>query len=555
MKHISEIPLNTVAPVSSIREMLSRAGREAADTCAFRYLSGDTVKDVSYRDFIRDVYALGAALHERGLSAAHIALIGENSYPWVTVYLAMLAGAGVFVPIDRELPPKDIAHLLRHSDSETVFYSAAYAATVEQLAPELTHTRFFIQIPQAGKKEPPLPRDARFLSYTALLHRGHELTERGYTGYATLQPDRTELRMIAYTSGTTGLAKGVMLSEQNLCASVYNGLRAAQVYSVYLSILPYHHLYEAVCGLLVAIHHHSTVCINDDTSHTMKNFARFQPEYAYVVPAYAEEFYRRIWTNAQKTGREKNFATLIQTSNALRKAGIDMRASFFSSIREAFGGRLKKLVCGGAPMRPELGQFFEDIGVPLYNGYGATECAPLISVNRDGYNDPATVGAPLPCYELRLTDVGEDGEGEICLRGDTVMMGYYNDPVRTAEALREGGWFFTGDYGKLRADGLLCITGRKKNIIVLSNGKKIYPEELEGYMRSIPYVREAIIYSPLNELGNATSLHAEVALDAQKLAEMGITQPAAALRRDVTRTFAALPLYKQISKIIIQEKS
>ena len=552
MKRASDFPLYDVTPFGSIREMLSLAAEEAASKNAFRFSVGSTVEDITYRHFVDDVYALGAALHELGLTDRHVAQIGENSYRYITVYLTMIASCGVYMPIDKDLPEEDILHLLRHSDSSAVFYTEKYSDLMHRNADALPGIRNFILVEPYGSDAAAEDSDPRFLSYTRLLAHGYDLVSSGYTGYAELTPDPAAMRMLVYTSGTTGIAKGVMLSEHNLVSSVYYGLQVSGVYDSCLSVLPYHHTYEAVSGLLVGIHHHSTICINENLKTVMKNFALFQPEYIYLVPAFVEEFYRRIWATAKKSGKDKALHALIKTSNAMRKTGIDMRKTFFASIREAFGGKLIKIVCGGAPIRPELGEFFDAIGINLINGYGITECSPLVSANRDNFNDPATVGVVLPCCQVKFDDVTEDGDGEICVKGDIVMMGYYKDPERTAEVLEPDGWFHTGDYGRMNEAEQLIITGRKKNIIVLSNGKNIYPEELEGYIQGIPYVKEVIVYGAKNELGNETALNAEVFLNDEKLEELRITDPAETLKHDVAKACAKLPAYKRISKIIIR---
>jgi len=272
------------------------------------------------------------------------------------------------------------------------------------------------------------------------------------------------------------------------------------------------------------------------------------------VPAFAEVFYRKIWSTAAKTGKEAGLKALIKTSNGMRKMGVDLRKKFFKTIHESFGGNLRKIVCGGAPIRPEVGEFFDSIGIDLINGYGITECSPLVAANRDYFNDWNTVGSPLPCIELKFDDVTPEGIGEICVKGDIVMLGYYKQPEATKDVLTEDGWFSTGDYGMMNERGQLIITGRKKNIIVLANGKNIYPEEIENYIQNIPYVKEVVVYSLRNEHGEETKLCAEIFLNEEKVQEMGITDPAASLKKDVAQATSTLPSYKAISKIVIRQK-
>ncbi len=562
MKELKNYPLYEVTPVHSVRELLKIAEDEAADKIAFRYRAdADNIHDITYREFIRDVRALGSALTERGLIGDHIAQIGENSYRWIVLYLAQLAGDGVYVPVDRDLPEPDILNIVNHSDSTVLFYTPKYDDIVRQNADgALSRVKLFVRVvndDNASEEEcraPYFEDNPRFASYRDLMARGYELLDSGYEYYDSHVSGEYDLKMIVYTSGTTGMAKGVMLSEHNLISIVYYGLQVSTVYETCLSVLPYHHTYEAVAGLLVSLHHHSTICINENLSAVLKNMQTYKPDYIYLVPAFAEVFYRKIWSTAQKSGKEKGLKTLIKTSNGMRKIGIDARRKLFHTIHESFGGNLRKIVCGGAPIRPEIGEFFDAIGIDLINGYGITECSPLVAANRDYFNDWNTVGSVLPCCELRFDDVTPEGIGEICVKGDIVMLGYYKQPEATKEVLTEDGWFSTGDYGRMNEREQLLITGRKKNIIVLANGKNIYPEEIENYIQSIPYVKEVVVYSLKNEHGEETKLCAEVFLNQERVEEMSITDPAEALKKDVAAVTASLPSYKQIAKIVIRQK-
>ncbi len=545
MNKQKDYPLNEVQKFSSIKEMLEIAARDVPDKVAFKYKVNNEVKDVTYSEFQNDTLCLGEALVELNVADKHIAVIGENSYDWVTVYLMVLKSSGVIVPIDKELPFHDIMNVLKNSDSEVMFYAQKYEKDLMEHQDELPNIKYFIGF--SREKD-----EGKFLSYNLLKEKGKKLLDGGSKKYSEIKPNESKLKMLVYTSGTTGMAKGVMLSEHNLVNSVYHGLRVSTVYERCLSVLPYHHTYEAVSGLLVSLHHHSTICINENLKTVQKNLQLYKPDYVYLVPAFVEVFYKKIWSNAKQTGKEKTLKTLIKISNFLRKIGIDLRRKLFKSVLDAFGGNLIKIVCGGAPIRAELGEFFDDIGINLINGYGITECSPLVSANRDYFNDPATVGSILPCCEVKIENKDEDGNGEILVKGDVVMMGYYKNPKLTEEVLKNG-WFNTGDYGRINEKGQLMITGRKKNLIVLDNGKNVFPEEIEGYIMSIPYVLEVIIRGIKNGEGIETGLSAEVVLNEESVKEMGIENPEGSLRKDITEVTKELPMYKRISKVILRE--
>ena len=304
---------------------------------------------------------------------------------------------------------------------------------------------------------------------------------------------------------------------------------------------------------MISLQNRTCVCINDNLKNVLKNLQLFKPDYIYLVPAFTEVFYKNIWANAEKTGKAKKLKLGLKISNFLLKFGIDIRKKLFKDIYEAFGGNLKEIICGSAPIRPEIGKFFNDIGIELYNGYGITECSPLVSVNRKGLNDTSTVGTVLPCCEIKFENVNSDGDGEVCVKGDIVMKGYYKDPEKTAKVLKDG-WFNTEDYGHLNSKGQLVINGRKKNIIVLANGKNVYPEEIEMYVLKIPYVQEAIVKAKKNEEGQEVALIAEVFLNQEKVNEMNVPDIKQKLKLDLREVTSELPLYKKIADVEIRKE-
>lgn len=540
-----KIELNKVTKVKSIKEMLDLAVKEAGNKNAFEYKNGDKIVKITYKQYVDDINSLGTALASLNMHNKHVAIIGENSYKWLTVYLCMLQSTGVFVPVDRELTCLDVINVLKHSDSEVLFFSKKYAQYIPEIKKAIPNIKYYIGLDV--KKD-----EDNILSYDLLKESGKKLLDKKSTIYTDLKDDENNLKLLVYTSGTTGNPKGVMLTEHNLISVVYYGLQVADIGEKCLSVLPYHHTYEAVAGILVGLHKHSTICINDSLKNVLKNLQLYKPDYIYLVPAFTEVFYKSIWNNAQKTGKDKALKKMIPLSNALRKTGIDLRKKFFKSIHEAFGGNLNQIVCGGAPIRPEIGKFFNDIGITLLNGYGITECSPLVSVNRANFNDSNTVGVILPCCEVKIENKTADGDGEIYVKGDIVMKGYYKEPEKTAKVLKDG-WFNTEDYGRINEKGQLIINGRKKNLIVLDNGKNIYPEEIENYIMGIPYVKEVLVKASKNTAGQETALIAEVFLDKEKIEEMHIENIKETLKKDVQDSVRELPVYKHISDVKIRK--
>ena len=538
--------LYDVKEVKSIKELMQYAVEQAGDRDAFRYKSGKDIVSVTYNEFQKDTLALGAALKKLGMDGKHISVIGENSYDWLTVYLTALKSNSVLVPIDKELPLKDIINVLKHSDSELLFYSSRYEKHIREISNALPQVKYFIGFEKENDES------ESNLSYKKFKENGMKIYEK--EGYEEPDIDTNAMKIIIYTSGTTGMSKGVMLSEHNLLSVAIGALKITRIEKSCLSVLPYHHTYEAVAGILTEILFQSTICINDSLKNVAKNLELFKPEHIYVVPAFAEMFYKKIWATAEKTGKAGLLKKLIKISNGLMKCGIDLRKKLFASVTKSFGGNLKLIICGGAALRPEVGEFFNSIGITFFNGYGITECSPLVSVNVPYLNDPHTVGLPLHCCEVKLEDVTEEGIGEICVKGDIVMLGYYKNEEKTKEVLKDG-WFSTGDFGKITDKGQLVITGRKKNIIVLENGKNVYPEEIENYILAVPYIQEVVVKPTINEHGfNGNNLCAEVFLNAEKVQELGDVNINEKLKEDINNVTADLPVYKKVSEIVIREK-
>ena len=525
-----------IKPFSSIREMLLMAVNEDGEKIAYKFKNPDgTVREVTYIEFHQTVEALGAALTEMGFGSSHMAIVSENRYDWIVAYLTALCSAGVFVPIDRQLTTKEKLHLLTDSESEVVFFSKQYMPWFVENKASLPNIKAFICFD--------IDEDTDgIISYKRLIADGAKLDK---TAYDSLKSDENELKMLVYTSGTTGIAKGVMLSEHNLVSGVYYGLQVSRIYDTALSILPYHHTYESVCDILVNIHSHATLCINAVMRELVSDMQLYHPTNLYIVPAIAEFIYFLIMKNLKEKGKLKTFRKGVKISRAALKIGIDLRPKLFAELHNLFGGKLRKIVCGGAPIRPEMGEFFNDIGIPMTGGYGITECSPLVSVNDESSNDFHTAGHRLACLQWRIDEPNEEGIGEIAVKGDVVMLGYYKMPEKTAEVIRDG-WFFTGDYGYITPDDQICITGRKKNIIVLSNGKNIYPEEIENLIMNIDCVSEVVVRGLKNSKGDEHALKAEVYLNEEKTESE--------VKALISEALAELPNYKKVTKVVIRKE-
>lgn len=544
MKNL-KYPIYKVDKVNNLKELLNNCALKFSSRIAFEYkIKGNETQKISYKQFKRDVEALGTTFYNRGLKNCHIAIIGENSYEWITTYIATVNGSNVIVPIDKELTAQEIKSILINSDCRTIIYSDLYSDIIKEIENDLTNVLYFINMKAEG-------HSGKIKSYKALLQEGQRLIAQGDNSFIDNDIDSGKLAAIIYTSGTTGVGKGVMLSHENIAANTVAALNNVKVYDVSVLVLPLHHTFGFVAGVLCMLHVGTKICINSSLKNVSKDMEFYKPTHLFLVPLFVEKMYKKIWITAQKNGKTGLLRKLIKISNALLEVGIDLRRKFFKTVLDGFGGELKIIVCGGAPLDPRYVKGLRDFGINVLNGYGITECSPIVSVNRNDYYKDGSIGQVLPCCEVKIDKLHNSDDGEILVKGQNVMLGYYNNTGLTEEVMEEE-WFRTGDIGKVDKDGFLFITGRKKNLILLSNGKNIYPEELEMLVLNIPYVKEVVVYSEKDDIRREPTITAEVFLDNEYIAEENIKNPSKQLNNDISIINKAIPYYKNIKRIKIR---
>lgn len=558
-------------------ELLDHAKSLYGERDAFRIRTKSAYRSVSYKRFYDDVMNLAAALVERGLGGVHLAVVGENSYQWVVSYLATVVTGGVIVPIDKELTGAQMGDLVRQSGSRALFCSDDYIEVADELRSQIDIPYFAINC--AGQSS---QGEGGYLYVTldALIAQGEaagsavtnasagDNCSGAWCAEAALSDQA--IASIVYTSGTTGASKGVMLSRGNLFANVLSADIFIKLGDTTLSVLPMHHTYEFTLDILFGIYQGRTIAINNGIKHFAQNLKMFAPTDMLVVPLVAESLYNTVWQNVRNSGKESALRMLIKVSGVLRKVGIDLRPQFFRPIHAAFGGRLKALFVGGAYLDPAIAQGFDDLGIEINIGYGITECSPLVTGNithRSCYT--ASCGVAIPGVEVKVeagaansgasidstgkSSAGVDytGEGEILVRGASVMMGYYNDPQSTMAVLNDG-WFRTGDIGRIDKQGMLFITGRVKNMIVLKNGKNVYPEELEGVIGKLELVKEVVVSATENSAGEELAIVAQVYLDPEKT-EVFAGDPQVEVQTQIQGINHSLPYYKRVVSVVFRD--
>ena len=479
--------------VKSLHHLLAIGATEFPSKELFLFERGGVDYSITYSDFYSYVKSITRGFIHNGLGGKRVAVIGETSVEWIATYLATVIGGGEIVPLDASLDSEQLINFINLAECELFFYSDSWADAIEGNIEKMPGVKAFGRL-----------TDSTFAPHVAQevpMQRVGKLSDFAKTGAAKIEipiADTNTEKMCAllFTSGTTGSSKGVMLSQKNICAvlnSAYTILHQISYDDVLLSVLPIHHTYERSCGILAPQMFGATSAINDSIKHITKNLKKYRPSVMALVPLFLEQFEKKIRSSIERQGKAKTFAGGVKLSRTLMKMHIDARNKIFAQVREAFGGRLKYVISGAAALKPDLVQFFLDIGITVSQGYGITECAPLISVVPLDVFNPKSCGKVVDSMQVFIDKKhASDDFGEIVVKGDNVMLGYYNNPEATDEVLVKG-WFYTGDYGYIDANNYLYITGRKKNVIVLPGGKNVFPEEIEEYLSSVELIEECVV--------------------------------------------------------------
>lgn len=500
-------PLYDAENINTLKELLMLCRDKYSGRRAFWYADNKgNITEKSYDDFVRDVISLGGYIRSKRAVGAHMAVYGENSYEWLVVYFAAVCGGNVIVPIDKELSPAEASEIIRRSGSDLLFYSGMYADEAGSI--------------QADGLEKICMNDIAGLS------AGDYVSE-----YELLNIAPETLATIVYTSGTTGRPKGVMLTHKNIARDAVGASRNLFVPDGTILLLPLHHTFGLMAGVLCQLLRGYSVFINKSLRFLQRDIQIAKPAHLSVVPMIIEALYKKVWENAEKQGKAALLRRMVKLSNVLLKCGIDLRKKLFKSVIDGFGGRLEMLISGGAAIDPELIDGINAFGIKAVNGYGITESSPIVATTRNEHNNYPSVGCVIPGCNVKIVDPDSDGIGEIYLSGDVVTEGYYMDDEANAECF-EDNWFKTGDLGYIDDSGFLHITGRKKNLIILSNGKNVSPEELEFGVAKLDNVLEVIIY---DEDGLIT---AEI-----------YAENTEGIRAGIEAYNKTLPSYKQIQRI------
>ena len=530
----------------NVRSLLEWGAEEYGNDVVYSFRPtprADIVKK-SFIEFRDDVRALASEFLAMGCAGRHCVIIGKLSYEWAATYYAILSIGGVLIPLDRDWQPEDLAATVERAEAKFLFCDADLkekAAVIENKISFASPTVYL-----GGKEED--------LSLASLMEKGRAKFDADPNAYFNAPIDPHAMALLVFTSGTTGKGKGVMLSQNAILSDLSSVIPYMDFGKKTVGVLPPHHTFGSSVMLIGHMMIGSEIYISAGLRYVAKELKEQEPEHLVIVPLYLETFYRRIMANLKEKKKEKLVARMIKVSNGMLKVGIDVRAKLFAEIRAAFGGKVKMIISGGAPINPDILKFFEAIGISTLNGYGITECAPIIAVNRSKNPVPGSVGHVLDIDTVVINNPNEDGEGEIWVTGPNVMLGYYKDEATTAEAIDSEGYFKTGDYGKLDKNNVLYITGRKKNLIILSNGKNVYPEEIENELVATPGVIDIIVYEGQSKRGmEHNAIVAEVYPDKEYIERNNVTDIKAHLQKYVDDYNRNAVPYKKIGVLKVRD--
>ncbi len=511
-------PLYEHTQVPTLKALASFCAEKYGAKPAFQYADKRKDVSVSFTQFRADVDALGTWLYVNGYKGCHIAVYGENSYEWILSHFAVTCGKNVVVPIDKELTAEQIAALIRDSQCCAIIFSHTYFDVADQLR-EMELGIDFIDM----KSIPKMTEDG-----TAFIQQGNR-------EYVESEITKDDLASIVYTSGTTGNSKGVMLTHGNFCTCAHGACCNVLNTGTVLLVLPLHHTFGLTASVFSVMMYGNPVYINRSLKRLSGDFQKGRPQLVFVVPMILEALYKNIWNTAKQQGKDTALCRLVTLSDILLRCGIDLRKKLFKTILDSFGGNLELIVSGGAPLDEKYVKGFCSFGINVINGYGITECGPVVAVGRNHFSVPGSVGIPLCCNEVKISD-----EGEILVRGANVMAGYYHNDLENAKVFSNG-WFHTGDLGFIDKFGALHITGRIKNLIILSNGENISAESLETLVAEIPYVKEVVVY------GKKDAIVAEVFLDED------VSNAKQRIHGDIQAINKSLPLVKNIGNVVVRD--
>ena len=541
-----------VIEIRDLKDMLNKTKEIFKNKPAYKIKEKNKkYKIITHKEVREMIDALGTALTTLGLQGKRIGVIGENRYEWEISYLAVVCGVGTIVPFDKSLPENELKRLIERSEIEAIFYSEKYEQTLKKL-----------MIEDTGKLKHLISMDSKthrngIYSWSELIEFGEVLLKNGNRAFLDSEIDPEEMKIMLFTSGTTSESKVVALCHRNLCSNLMDIATMLDVNSDdrFLSFLPIHHVFECTVGFLFALYRGAQTSFCDGIKHMQENYKEYKITFAACVPAIFESMYKNVWKKIEKEGKKEEVEKLLEKH---KDATMEKRRKVFKDVHEMFGGHIKTFISGAAPLDKTVAKGYRDFGINLLQGYGLTETSPVVAIESEEFNRVGSTGKCCPSIEVKILEPNEEGIGELLVKGPTVMLGYYNNEEATNEAIVDG-WFHTGDLARIDEDGYIFIMGRKKSVIVLKNGKNIFPEEMESLVNRVEGVKESFIFGKSNSKDkDDIKIYVKIVYDKDimKMAYKAETEEEIhkAFSERIKNINERMPAYKGIKGIVLSEK-
>ena len=534
---------------TDLKDMLEQTGKVYGDRPAYKFKTKEKgkLRIITHKEYRDQIKELGTALIDLGLKNERIAVISENRYEWGLAYLAIATGTGIVVPLDKALPENEIESLIFRSEVK-----AKYDEAMNKIRTSgKTNIKYFISMDLDKKTDD-------VYSQKELLEKGKELIQKGDRRFIDAKVDSNGMGIMLFTSGTTSISKAVMLSQKNIVTNVMDirNLFELDETDTFLSFLPLHHVFECTVGFLYSISIGASIAFCDGVKYMVDNLKEYEVTAMISVPAVFDIMYRKLMKGIEKKGKLDTVKKGIKISQALLKIKIDIRKKIFAEIHENLGGKLRVLVAGGAALDPETEKGFYDLGLNLLQGYGLTETSPVIAAELTHRRRLGSIGKKFPSVDVKIYEPDEEGVGELLAKGSSVMLGYYNNEEATKNSIDADGWFHTGDLARIDKDGYIYISGRKKDVIVLQNGKNIYPEEIETLINKVEGIKESLIYG-MPDNGDL-KISAKVVYDKNAMKELynldSEEKIEEFINEEIKKINKTMPAYKYVRNVTITEE-
>ena len=527
--------------ITDLKDMLKKSGEKYGEKIAYKIRQENGYKEITHNEVRKMVDGLGTKLIDMGLKDKRIAVIGENRYEWEIAYLSIVCGTGTVVPLDKSLPENELESLIERSKAEAIICSQKYVEILKK-----TKLKYIISMDLEKDND-------GIISQKRLISEGIQLVKSGNTSFINAKIDNEKMSIMLFTSGTTSISKAVALSHKNICSNLMDISSILDVNSsdVFLSFLPLHHVFECTVGFLFSLYVGAETVFCDGIRHIPENLAEYKVSVMASVPAIYERLFKIIKKHLEKQGKVEQ---ILKDEEKYKDSSMEKKKEVFKEIHDLLGGNIKLFISGAASLEPSIEEKFRRLGFNMVQGYGLTETSPVVAIGNKKYHKTGSIGKCVPSDEVKLLDINKDGIGELAVKGPNVMLEYYENKEATEKVLKDG-WFQTGDLARIDEEGYIFICGRKKSVIVLKNGKNIFPEEMETLINKEDGVEESFIFGkPISKDPNDIKIFVKIVYNKEGFEGKTETEIKEYFNEKIKSINKTMPHYKAIRGIIISDK-